>query len=149
MESSKKLRKTATSHFREIIVYLRVASGWSQKRMADEIGVSQSQVNLVECGKRNITQNLLDKICVRFNITIEEFVGCREAAEAFYAGKQIRPKHLIKLPPVLNAKQKEKAKYHRPVTCPRCETTHYVLEEEYTNRLMFCSECRKIATENI
>lgn len=42
--------------------------------MAQELGVSQSLINLLESGKRNFTQSLLDSIIEKLNITLYEFM---------------------------------------------------------------------------
>lgn len=42
--------------------------------MAQKLGVSQSLVNLLESGKRNFTQALLDTILDRLDITLYEFM---------------------------------------------------------------------------
>lgn len=42
--------------------------------MAQKLGVSQSLINLLESGKRNFTQSLLDNILEKLNITLYEFM---------------------------------------------------------------------------
>lgn len=53
---------------------LRLSNGWTQNQMAQKLGVSQSLINLLESGKRNFTQSLLDTILERLNITLYEFM---------------------------------------------------------------------------
>lgn len=42
--------------------------------MAQKLGVSQSLINLLESGKRNFTQSLLDTILEKLDITLYEFM---------------------------------------------------------------------------
>lgn len=53
---------------------LRLSKGWTQAQMAQKLGVSQSLINLLESGKRNFTQSLLDTIIEKLDITLYEFM---------------------------------------------------------------------------
>lgn len=53
---------------------LRLSKGWTQNQMAQKLGVSQSLINLLESGKRNFTQSLLDTIIEKLDITLYEFM---------------------------------------------------------------------------
>lgn len=53
---------------------LRLSKGWTQNQMAQKLGVSQSLINLLESGKRNFTQSLLDTILEKLDITLYEFM---------------------------------------------------------------------------
>ncbi len=46
----------------EKVKSIRISTGMSQKQLSKKLGVSESFVNEVECGRKIINQNLIDKI---------------------------------------------------------------------------------------
>ncbi len=52
---------------------LREKSGFTQNRLAEWAGVSQSHLRRVELGQSDITIGLLEVICEALNITLKDF----------------------------------------------------------------------------
>ncbi|RRD51162.1 UDP-N-acetylglucosamine 1-carboxyvinyltransferase [Arachnia propionica] len=54
---------TATSQSLGIMIReARVARGWSQQRLADELGTAQSAVHRIENGQQNLSLNMIDRL---------------------------------------------------------------------------------------
>lgn len=56
--------------FREVIRDNRKKQGWSQYRLAKEIGVAQSFINEIESGKKSPSIEVFFKICEALDIKI-------------------------------------------------------------------------------
>ena len=56
--------------FREVIRVNRKKQGWSQYRLAKEIGVAQSFVNEIESGKKSPSIEVFFKICEALDIKV-------------------------------------------------------------------------------
>ena len=54
------------------IKFLRKNKNWSQEDLALESGINKNYVCDLENGRRNPSLKVLEKICVAFNITLEE-----------------------------------------------------------------------------
>jgi ribosome-binding protein aMBF1 (putative translation factor) len=57
----------------------RLARGWSQKRLADEIGTSQSHIARIENGRGNVLLNTANDLAAALGVTLEEVsraLGC-------------------------------------------------------------------------
>jgi DNA-binding XRE family transcriptional regulator len=57
----------------------RLAKGWSQKRLAEELGTSQSHVARLETGRSDPQISTVRRICSVLGISIEEFARALEA----------------------------------------------------------------------
>ena len=57
----------------------RLAKGWSQKRLAEELGTSQSHVARLETGRSDPQISTVRRICSVLGIGIEEFARAFEA----------------------------------------------------------------------
>ncbi len=55
------------------IIKLRKERGLSQETFAIESGIDRRYMSDIENGKRNISLDILERICQRFNIKISEF----------------------------------------------------------------------------
>lgn len=56
------------------IATLRLKKGWSQKRLADEIGTSQPHIARIEAGREDIRLSTIKKLAVAFDIPASEFI---------------------------------------------------------------------------
>lgn len=57
----------------------RLAKGWSQKRLAAELGTSQSHIARLETGRLDPQISTVRRICLVLGISIEEFARAFEA----------------------------------------------------------------------
>ena len=87
--NSFKLTKEGSSLIKEI----RLKNNLFQKQLAKEIGVTQTEISVLELGKRAIRANLLQRLCQRLKLNFEEFVE-----------KYILNEYNLKLPNELDAK---------------------------------------------
>jgi ribosome-binding protein aMBF1 (putative translation factor) len=60
----------------------RLAKGWSQKRLAQELGTSQSHIARIEAGQSDPQISTVRRLCNVLEITIEQF------ERAFSGGRQ-------------------------------------------------------------
>lgn len=51
----------------------RLAKGWSQKRLAEEVGTSQSHIARIELGQSDPQISTVRRLCEVLGITIEQF----------------------------------------------------------------------------
>lgn len=51
---------------------LRLAKGWSQKRLADEIGTSQPHIARIEAGRDNILLETAKRLSLALGVSLEE-----------------------------------------------------------------------------
>lgn len=51
----------------------RLAKGWSQKRLADELGTSQSYIARLETGRSDPQMSTVRRICLALGISLDEF----------------------------------------------------------------------------
>ncbi len=58
--------------FSEIIIKERVKRKWSQQKLADLLGVSQSAINKYELGTRKPSDKIKIKIAKLFNMSVED-----------------------------------------------------------------------------
>lgn len=59
----------------ERITILRKTRGWSQTRLAEELGVSRSLISMVEAGARNPSVELYDGLADVFNVDVDYLMG--------------------------------------------------------------------------
>lgn len=64
------------------IKYLRERSGFTQNRLAEWAGVSQSHLRRVELGQQDITVGQLQLICDGLSVTLAEFFNVREETDS-------------------------------------------------------------------
>ena len=55
------------------IVCLRREKGYSQEAFANEAGIDRRYMSDIEDGKRNISIDILDRVCNKLGIKISEF----------------------------------------------------------------------------
>lgn len=55
------------------IVRLRKEKGYSQEAFANEAGIDRRYMSDIENGKRNISIDILDRVCNKLGIKISEF----------------------------------------------------------------------------
>ena len=55
------------------IVCLRREKGYSQEAFANEAGIDRRYMSDIENGKRNISIDILDRVCNKLGIRISEF----------------------------------------------------------------------------
>jgi transcriptional regulator with XRE-family HTH domain len=55
------------------IVRLRREKGYSQEAFANEAGIDRRYMSDIENGKRNISIDILDRVCNKLGIKISEF----------------------------------------------------------------------------
>jgi transcriptional regulator with XRE-family HTH domain len=65
-----RLRKTQT--FGERLVSLRHERGWTQRELADKIGIDQPFMSKIEAGKHDPGMKLLGSIAQAFDMTLSE-----------------------------------------------------------------------------
>lgn len=70
------------SHHPRGLAGFRLAKGWSQKRLAQELGTSQSHVARIEAGQSDPQISTVRRLCEVLGITIEQF------ERAFPGGRQ-------------------------------------------------------------
>ena len=63
------------------IVQLRKARGISQETFAFEAGIDRRYMSDIENGKRNISLDILERVCQQLGIKISEFFGVVEKIE--------------------------------------------------------------------
>lgn len=51
----------------------RLEKGWSQKRLADELGTSQSYIARLETGRSDPQMSTVRRICLALGISLDEF----------------------------------------------------------------------------
>jgi len=61
---------------------LRNDREWTQREVADKLGVSRSYLSAVENGKRNISMTMLEAIIRVFNVRYEDFAKGAHPCEA-------------------------------------------------------------------
>ena len=59
-------------NFSEIIIKERVKRKWSQQKLANLLGVSQSAINKYELGTRKPSDKIKIKIAKLFNMSVED-----------------------------------------------------------------------------
>ena len=55
------------------IIRLRKEKGYSQEAFANEAGIDRRYMSDIENGKRNISIDILDRVCNKLGIRISEF----------------------------------------------------------------------------
>jgi DNA-binding XRE family transcriptional regulator len=72
MESAR--RKIAETYSAEVVgvAGLRLRRGWSQKRLADEIGTSQSHVARIEAGREDVLMSTARRLATALGVSMEE-----------------------------------------------------------------------------
>lgn len=73
--------KTVTE-FGRLIRKIRIDRSLLLKEMADRLGVTSAYLSAVELGKKNIPQDLVNKICEVFNLKPEEKIQLNESVES-------------------------------------------------------------------
>lgn len=71
-EARKALAARATGGRISGLASLRLRKGWSQKRLADEVGTSQSHIARLEIGNEDILMSTARKLGVALGVPIEE-----------------------------------------------------------------------------
>ena len=54
------------------IKYLRTQKGWSQEELALESNINKNYISDLENGRRNPSLDILERISIAFNISLEE-----------------------------------------------------------------------------
>ena len=63
-------------HYAAVMVYtLRNRSGYDQTTFGKRFGLSQTQVSRIETGKTVPSEGLLQQICDRYSITLDQIYG--------------------------------------------------------------------------
>lgn len=57
-----------------VIKRLRLEKGWSQKRLAEEAGLSQSFIHSIEVGQKSPTIRSIRKIAKALGVSVEEII---------------------------------------------------------------------------
>lgn len=83
---------------------LRLALGWSQGRLAQEIGASQPMVALLEVGKRNFTLDQAERIAGALGVSVD---ALRANTEGDEAAQRPPPARLSGKAPVLRVREYE------------------------------------------
>lgn len=60
------------------IIQLRKEQGFSQETFAFEAGIDRRYMSDIENGKRNISLDILERVCQKLGIKISEFFGVVE-----------------------------------------------------------------------
>lgn len=68
----------------ERIKQLRIKEGYSQNRLAEWAGVSQTHLRRVELGQADITVNHLRLICDALGISLKDFFNTADEREELY-----------------------------------------------------------------
>ena len=76
----------------ERLIELRNRCGYTQNRLADIAGVSQTHLRRVERGEADITIGHLEFLCDAMNITLQEFFGEPQENEFAIALSRLSPK---------------------------------------------------------
>lgn len=94
------------STFSDVLKDLRYKKGWSQQRLADELQISKSSVNMYERGEREPSFETLEHIADIFNVDLDYLIGRspierkytferrEESAMDMHVGKQIKKSRL-------------------------------------------------------
>lgn len=61
-----------------VIKRLRLEKGWSQKRLAEEAGLSQSFIHSVETGEKSPTIRSIRKIAKALGVPVEKIIHAGE-----------------------------------------------------------------------
>lgn len=57
------------------LVNFRKAKGWSQKKLSDESGVSQTYISELEANKKQPTVIIAQKLATALNITLSDLIS--------------------------------------------------------------------------
>ena len=60
------------------IVKLRKGKGWTQQQLAEQLCVSPQAISKWECGESVPDINILDKISMIFNVTIDSIIKAQD-----------------------------------------------------------------------
>ena len=66
------MRKQSTIKIGEILKKLRKGNGYTQEKMAEEIGVSTRYISEIEKDRSKPTYEILIKICNLYNVTLDQ-----------------------------------------------------------------------------
>lgn len=79
--------------FSERVKFLRTEKGWSQQRLADELRISKSSVNMYERGEREPGFETMEAIADLFNVDMDYLYGRTEIkiAEPVYSTAPVPP----------------------------------------------------------
>lgn len=66
--------RNLTKHWRSNLSMLRQLNNETQARMAQRLNMSQSLINLLESGKRNFTQDMIENICQTYHVSLRQFL---------------------------------------------------------------------------
>lgn len=66
------MRKQSTIKIGEILKKLRKSNGYTQEKMAEEIGVSTRYISEIEKDRSKPTYEILIKICNLYNVTLDQ-----------------------------------------------------------------------------
>jgi transcriptional regulator with XRE-family HTH domain len=68
------MAKQSSIEFGEKLKILRLHIHAKQSKIAAQLGISQQAYSYLENGKTHFTQTIIEKICVIFNISFQEFL---------------------------------------------------------------------------
>ena len=57
------------------LVYFRKAKGWSQKKLSDKSGVSQTYISELEANKKQPTVFIAQKLATALNVTLSDLIS--------------------------------------------------------------------------
>ncbi|MCR5112799.1 MAG: helix-turn-helix domain-containing protein [Acholeplasmatales bacterium] len=57
----------------EVVVKLRKEKGFSQEKLALEVGISRKGMHLIEAGKGEPKLESIEKICLALGVTVSDF----------------------------------------------------------------------------
>lgn len=67
-----KMQYGVISVMRKLLINMRIKNQYTQKQVAEMIGISQQMISLIETGKRRPTIEIAKKLEVLFNTPMEE-----------------------------------------------------------------------------
>jgi transcriptional regulator with XRE-family HTH domain len=74
MKSSMKLKEIFSNNVRKY----RIEQNLSQEELAEKAGLHRTYIGSVERGERNITINVMEKICIALNIPIIDLLKSKK-----------------------------------------------------------------------
>lgn len=99
--------------FPERLRYLRNRKGWSQQRLADELKISKSSVNMYERGEREPGNEMMEAIADIFNVDMDYL----------YGRSDVERRHPISFPGTDESKGRPKSKLRSVARLESSEVT--------------------------
>lgn len=72
------------AQFKDMLAYYRKVNGFSQRELADKLGISHSAIGMYEAGKRFPTKEIEEALADLFNVSLNNLRGMgNESSDAF------------------------------------------------------------------